>query len=170
MLLVWFRDLNIYHRLISSHLVSSRNVWDAAQELWQKLDCWIVGRRSLWLYSPVWSDYLSANLTERPLGSDNKDVGEVEETHTHTHTPLIHTDLCGLSTMPVFAFDRKIDCLAGGKQPPWRTKTGKVLVSVNHFLSTNTSPTLVIKCNLFCCYQAGFLKPERMCGHSKPRK
>ena len=54
--------------------------------------------------------------------------------HTHTHTSaLIHTDLCGLSTMPVFVFDRKIDSLAGRDQPPWRIKTRKVLVAVNHF-------------------------------------
>lgn len=57
-------------------------------------------------------------------------------THTqlHIHTSaLIHTDLCGLSTMPVFVFDRKIDSLAGREQPRWRIKTRKVLVAVNHF-------------------------------------
>lgn len=54
--------------------------------------------------------------------------------HTHTHTSaLIHTDLCGLSTMPVFVFDRKIDRLTGREQPPWRIKARKVLVVVSRF-------------------------------------
>lgn len=78
-----------------AEFAASSGVWDAAQELRQKLDGWIVGRRSPWLYSPVWSYYLSANLTERPLGSDNKDVGEEEETHrrAHTHTSNSHWPL-----------------------------------------------------------------------------
>lgn len=69
---------------------------DADQELYQ--NCRIVGQRSLCLYSPVWSYYLSANLTERPLGSDNGAAGEELETHIDKHTPLLWFTLTSVAS------------------------------------------------------------------------
>lgn len=66
-------------------------------------------------------------------GGEEGTPSHTHRTNTHTHTSaLIYTDLCGLATMPVFVFDRKIDSLAGWEQPPWRIKTRKALVAVNH--------------------------------------